>query len=64
MENITIEEIYKNILFLRKKMEVIEEILEEDSLELKEGVIKAIEESRKRSVSEFKSQVEIERKFL
>ena len=64
MVNATIEDVNRNILILRKKLEVIEEILEEDDLELREEVIATIEESRKRPVSEFKSQIEIEKKFL
>lgn len=64
MATITLEQINKNILDLKKEMDDIKEILEESGLELTDEVKKQIDESRKRPVSEFKTQEEIEKKFL
>ncbi len=64
MEKITLEKVNSNILILKKELDSIKEILEESELELNDGVKGAIVESRKRDVSEFKTQEEIEHKFL
>lgn len=62
--SITLEEVNENVLNLKKEMDEIKELIGENSLELAFEVKSRIEESRKRSISEFKTQEEIERKFL
>ncbi len=64
MENLALDNINKNLVLLRREVETIKEILEEDNLELADDVKREIEESRKRSISEFISQKEMEKKFL
>jgi hypothetical protein len=64
MINVTLNQINENILTLRKEVIEIKVLLEESNLELKDEVKGAIKESRKRHLSEFKTQEEIERKFL
>lgn len=62
--SITLEEVNENVLNLKKEMDEIKELIGENSLELAFEVKSRIGESRKRSISEFKTQEEIERKFL
>ena len=64
MNRVTLEHVNRNILLLKKEVDGINEMLEESELELNEEVKARIEESRKRPVSGFKSQKEIEKKFL
>ena len=64
MAQVTLEKVNENVLILKKEVDEIKEMIEESGLELKDEVKAHIEESRKRSVSEFKSQEEIEKKFL
>jgi len=64
MNQITLEQVNQNVLNLKKEMDEIKELLEESNLELKDEVKVQIEESRKRPISGFKSQEDIEKKFL
>ena len=64
MAQVTLEQINRNILILKEEIGEIKEVLEESNLELKESVKAQIKESRKRPAPEFKSQEEIEKKFL
>ena len=64
MAQITLEQANKNILKLKEEMEEIKELIEESNLELRDEVKAQIKESRKRPISEFKTQEEIEKKFL
>ena len=64
MAGVTLEKINENILGLKKDIDKIKEILEESNLELTEEVKAKITESRKRPIAQFKSQAEIEKKFL
>ena len=61
---ITLEQVNNNILSLKREVDDIKEMLEESTLELADEVKKEIEASRKRPVSEFKSQDYMEKKFL
>ncbi len=63
-KSITLEEINENIIGLKREMDEIKGFLEEDRLDLSAEVKSRIEESRKRPISEFKTQEEIEKKFL
>ena len=63
MVEVSIEELNETVLLLKKEVEEIKEVLEEE-LELRDEVKAQIEESRKRPISEFKTQEEIEKKFL
>lgn len=64
MAETTLEQVNKNILDLKEEVDEIKELLEESCLELTDEVKAKIEESRRRSPSEFKSQEDIEKKFL
>lgn len=61
---VTLEQVNDNILSLKREIDDIKELLEEANLNLTDEVKARIEESRKRPVSEFKTQREIEKKFL
>ncbi|MBI4163192.1 MAG: hypothetical protein HY513_05915 [Candidatus Aenigmarchaeota archaeon] len=62
--SVTLEQVNKNVLSLKKEIDEIREMLEESNLELADDIKKEIEASRKRLVSEFKSQDYMEKKFL
>ena len=64
MTNVTLEKVNENILLLKKELDSIKEILEEDNLELRDEVKAQIEKSRRIHSSKFKTQEEIEKKFL
>jgi len=64
MSSITLEKINENIIALRQELSIIKEYIEEEDMELSDIVKKKIEDSRKRPLSEMKSQEEIEQKFL
>jgi hypothetical protein len=64
MNKVTLEHVNRNILLLKKEVGDIKEMLEESELEFNEEVKTHIEESRRRPISGFKSQKEIEKKFL
>jgi len=64
MSSITLEKINENIIALRQELSIIKEYIEEEDMELSDTAKKKIEDSRKRSLSEMKSQEEIEQKFL
>lgn len=64
MTSVTLEQVNDNILTLKQEVDEIKELLEESNSELTDNVKAQIEESRKRPVSEFKTQKEIEKKFL
>lgn len=64
MTEITLEQVNKNVLNMKKELDEIKELLEESNLELTDEVKTKIEESRKRPISEFKTQEDIEKKFL
>ncbi|MBU2615855.1 MAG: hypothetical protein KKC19_02015 [Nanoarchaeota archaeon] len=64
MEEITLKQVNENVIGLRRELEKIKDFLEESNFELNEDVKSEIEESRKRSLTEFKTQEEIEKKFL
>ena len=62
MTNITLEEVNKNVLELKKELDEIRSFLHED-FELAEDVKKEIEESRKRPSSEFVNHEDIMKEF-
>ena len=64
MAEVTLKKINENIIGLKKELDYIKEILEESNLELRDEIKKQIDESRKRPISDFKTQDEIEKKFL
>lgn len=64
MQAITLKQINRNILLVKREVDDIREMLEESKLELADEVKAQIEESRKRPHSQFRSQEEIEKKFL
>lgn len=64
MTTVTLKQINKNILALKKEVSEVKKLLEESQLELRDEVKAEIEASRKRPVSEFKTQEEMEKKFL
>lgn len=64
MSSVTLEKINENIIAIRQELRKIKEYIEEDDMELLDTVKKKIEDSRKRPLSEMKSQKAIEKKFL
>jgi len=64
METVTLEKINENILALKQEVDEIKELLAESELELRDEVKAHIRASRKQTGSEFKTQEEIEKKFL
>ena len=64
MESVTLEQVNKNVLLLKKEVDEIRDLLEESQLELRDEVKAEIVESRKRSPAEFKTQNQMEQKFL
>ncbi|QQG38614.1 MAG: hypothetical protein HYS32_03350 [Candidatus Woesearchaeota archaeon] len=64
MNSITLEQVNENILAMKKELDEIKIYIEEGNMELSEETKKQIEESRKKPLSQFKSQKEIEKKFL
>ncbi|MEK6963922.1 MAG: hypothetical protein AABX70_05830 [Nanoarchaeota archaeon] len=64
MATVSLEQVNENVLALKQEMDAIKELLEESQLDLRDDVIAQVEESRKRPVSEFKTQEEIEKKFI
>ncbi|MDO8643297.1 MAG: hypothetical protein Q7R76_07030 [Candidatus Woesearchaeota archaeon] len=63
MEQVTLEQVNENVLLLKREMDEIKELLEENQLQLRDEVIAQVQESRKRPVSQFKTQTEMETKF-
>ena len=63
MENVTLEQINRNILKLKEEVDRIRSILEESYLELEENVIEDIEMSRKKSKKDLISNEEMEKEF-
>ncbi len=64
LRNITLEDVNENVLNLKKEVAEIKELLEENNIELSDNIKNRIIESRKKPISEFKTQEYIERKFL
>lgn len=64
MATVTLEQVNENVLALKQEIDDIKEFLEESPLKLHDEVKLQIKESRKRPVSEFKTQEEMEKKFL
>ncbi len=64
MENVTLEQVNRNVIELKRELNKIRELIQESNMELTEEAKSQIKESRKRSLSEFKSQKEMEKKFL
>jgi len=64
MANITLNQINNNILTLKREVDDIKGLLEESNMELSDKVKTEIEKSRKRNIFEFKTQEEMEKKFL
>ena len=64
MTTVSLELVNKNIIALKHDVDQIKDLLEESTLELRDEVKNAIINSRKRHSSQFKTQAEIEKKFL
>ena len=64
MEQVNLEQVNKNVLLLKEELDEIKKLLEENDLELAEEAKIQILRSRKRQIHEFKTQAEIEKKFL
>ncbi len=64
MTTVTLNQINENILALKEEIDEIKDFLEESTLDLRPEVKTEIEESRKRPISQFKTQEEMEKKFL
>lgn len=64
MTSISLEKIYEDLILVKKDVRHIMETLDEDSLELGESVKSRIKLSRTKSISNFKTQGQMEKKFL
>ncbi|GEM_PF-1877637 len=64
METVTLEQVNNNVLSLKREIDDLKELLNESNLDLTDEVKAQIQESRKSPISEFKTQKEIEKKFL
>lgn len=64
MATVSLQQVNDNILSLKQEIEEIKGLLDESQLELSEDAKICIKESRKRPVSQFKTQEAIEKKFL
>ncbi len=64
MTTVTLNQINDNIIALKEELDEIKEFLEESALDLRVEVKEEIIASRNRSHSEFKTQEEMEKKFL
>lgn len=62
METITLEQIHEDIVDLKKEVERLKALIEED-LEPSDDVVKGIEESRKRPKEEFISHERMKKEF-
>jgi len=63
MENITLGEIYRSLMDLRREMFEIKIILKEKNLELADDVVGEIENSRRRPLNTFVSHEEMTKEF-
>ena len=64
MSTATLEQVNENILAVKQELDEIKDYIKEESMELSDETKNKIDESRKRHISEMKTQEEIERKFL
>ncbi|MEK6904716.1 MAG: hypothetical protein AABW87_03940 [Nanoarchaeota archaeon] len=64
MTSVTLDQVNKNVLDLKREVDEIKTLLEEQELELADDVKAQIERSRKRPIAAFKTQKEVEEKFL
>lgn len=64
MENVSLEELNRNVIALRKMVEKMSEVVLEDSLELSDEVVLEIEKSENAPKSDFVSQEDVEAEFL
>lgn len=62
MGNVTLEQIHEDLVGLKKEIEHLKTLIEED-FELSDDVVKEIEESRNRSSQEFVSQEDMREEF-
>lgn len=62
MGTVTLEQIHKDLIGLKKEIEHLKTLIEED-FELSDDVVKEIEESRKRPSQEFISQDDMREEF-
>jgi len=60
----TLDKVNDNITALRKEVNELKQIIEEDRLELADDVKRQIDNSRKRPISEFRTQEYMKKKFL
>lgn len=60
---ITTQQIYKELLALRKDVQDLKSCFHEDFLELAPEVVKAVQESRKRMKKDFVSHEEMRKEF-
>ena len=64
MVAITLKQVNENILALKQEVDTIKELLEESQLPLQDNVKREIAASRKLPIAAFKTQAEMEKKFL
>jgi hypothetical protein len=64
MTTVTLNQINDNIIALKEELDEIKEFLEESTLDLRADVKEEIVASRNRPHSQFKTQEDMEKKFL
>lgn len=62
MEHVTLERIHEDLLMIKKEIDYIKAMIEED-FELADGVVEEIEKSRKRQKKEFVSHEDMKKEF-
>lgn len=62
MAQITLEQIHKDMIGMKKEMEHLKTLIKED-YELADDVVTEIEESRKRPINEFVSHDDMKKEF-
>jgi len=63
MENVTLNQINRNVLLLRKEIERVANIVEESYLEIDDKIEGEVNESRGRDSKEFVSHEEMKKEF-
>ncbi|MBU0907436.1 MAG: hypothetical protein KKE05_04755 [Nanoarchaeota archaeon] len=63
MENVTLEQVNKNIILLRQEIQKVAEIVEESYLDIEDDLDYEIEESRKNDRKKLISHEEMKKEF-
>lgn len=64
MSTSTLKEMQKDISKMKKELQSVKELVLESTLDLQDNVTRQVHQSRQRKKQEFKTQEEIEKRFL